>query len=54
MGMHMTVIATISDKLKQVLRDLEKVTNDVETIQTQVQKVANDDFLTRTLNKPID
>ena len=50
----MTVIATISDRLKTVLKDLEKVTNDIEIIQTQVSAVANDDFLTRDVNKPID
>jgi division protein CdvB (Snf7/Vps24/ESCRT-III family) len=50
----MTAINTISDKLKQVLRDMEKMTNDIETIQAQVQTVANDDFLTRDLQKPMD
>ena len=54
-GKHnMTAINTISDKLRQVLRDMEKMTNDIETIQAQVQTVANDDFLTRDIQKPID
>ena len=50
----MTAIATVSEKLKQVLRDMEKMTNDIETIQAQVSAVANDDFLTRSLYKPGD
>lgn len=47
-----SITQTISDRLKAVLRDLEKVTNDIEIIQAQVNAVANDDFLTRELNKP--
>ena len=50
----MTVIANISDRLKAVLKDLEKMTSDIETIQAQVSAVANDDFLTRDINKPMD
>ena len=45
----MTVITTISERLKKVLQDLEKTTNDIEAIQTQISAVANDDFLIRTL-----
>lgn len=50
----MTLIATISDRLRNVLKDLEKATNDIETIQRQIASAANDDFLTRDIDKPAD
>lgn len=40
-------LSRISGKLREVLKDLEKVTDDLETIQTQANSIANDDFLTR-------
>lgn len=50
----MTLIDNISVRLQNVLKDLEKVTGDIEVIQTQVRSVANDDFLTRDIHKPMD
>lgn len=50
----MTDKATISDRLKQVLRDMEKMTNDIQTIQAQVSSAANNDFLTNHLDKSTD
>lgn len=40
-------LSHLSGKLREVLKDLEKVTDDLETIQAQAQSIANDDFLTR-------
>lgn len=40
-------LSHISAILRAVLKDLEKVTDDLEAIQTQAHSIANDDFLTR-------
>lgn len=46
-GHTMHDLSHLSGKLREVLKDLEKVTDDLETIQAQAQSIANDDFLTR-------
>lgn len=45
-------LTIISEKLRGVLAELERVTDDIEIIQMQVGSVANDDFLTRTSRTP--
>lgn len=48
----MAELSNISEKLRNVLKDLEQVTDDIETIQAQAQSVSNDDFLTRETAAP--
>lgn len=44
-------LTTISQRLHNVLKELERVTDDIDTIQMQMESVANDDFLTRDTDK---
>lgn len=48
----MQELSSISERLRGVLKDLERVTDDIETIQAQAHIVANDDFLTRSTASP--
>lgn len=48
----MSGLSSISERLRTVLKDLERVTDDIEAIQSQADSVANDDFLTRTTAMP--
>lgn len=45
-------LATISEKMRFVLKELELVTDGIEAIQLQSQAIANDDFLTRKTAAP--
>ena len=47
-GRKMHDLSHISGTLRAVLKDFEKVTDDLEAIQAQAHSIANDDFLTRT------
>jgi archaellum component FlaC len=47
-------LSRISALLRGVLGDLERVTDDIEAIQTQVDSVANDAFPIRTTARPED
>ena len=48
----MVDVWSLSERLRNVLKDLEKITDDFETIQAQAQDAANDDFLTRQTATP--